>query len=414
MTDRLARSLVPLALLALSAGGCGGKDKKNEDGDVDTMEEPDAVDTSTDTAPDTEPDVPVDTGPDAEPDTGPDAEPDATDVTADEESDCVPGTEGSPPSEALDACLEAMGCIAMPDIGLLGDFGEFCVLRSFFELYPLYMSAMEILGVGMFQAFFEEVDAHASCVAAATTCDALFECVNGGVPSPTCATPDPAWPVIGLTCASDVLSICVNTEAGTTNGRVFRHDCATDGLACASLGVMGAICGRTDCTAAGDPACVGDDIDWCMASGVHVVVDCDDAARSSGGTCGDVDPSTTTIEVGCVPSGSACDPTSDAAYCDAEDLVECNATFSRWVPVDCTAMGTGWSCNDSTDPPDCVPDTSGWTCTLPVTPACDCDDVIFCNPMTGTDLRVECPDYGYATCGDTDLATIDIEAGCID
>jgi hypothetical protein len=117
--------------------------------------------------------------------------------------------------------------------------------------------------------------------------------------------------------------------------------------------------------------------------------------------------------VGCVPTGATCDTSSDAPYCDGDDLMECDPTFERWVGLDCSAIGTDWGCDDSTDPPECLPDVSGWTCVLDVEPECDCDDVVFCNPMDGTDLRLECPDYGFRTCGDTEPTSPEIDPGCI-
>jgi hypothetical protein len=291
---------------------------------------------------------------------------------------------------------------------------EFCYYRRYLENYPLYGPAMELFGMGMFMTVFAEIDGNADCIAAASGCDAVFGCMSGGSTSASCSTPDVDVPVFGQSCSGDVLTLCINTVEGSTDGRTFEHDCTDDGLECVSLGMMGAGCMRTDCTTAGDPACDGRDIDWCIGPGAHVVISCDEWAHGSGGRCDDVDPSTIEVEPGCVPRGRGCDSTSDAPTCDGDDLVECDADFDRWVTFDCTSLGTDWHCDDSSDPEECAPDTSGWTCTVPPEPASDCDDMVICNVFTGADMRVECPDYGYSTCGDIDPSTTELEPGCID
>lgn len=397
-------------LVATLAMGCGDK-KKDTTGDAsDVTDVPDAGDATTDVGPDATPDGESDVPADEEADVPGDA---PVDAPVDEGSDCVTGDAGSPPDEEMDACLKATSCITMPDMEE-SEFLDFCVYRGIFELYPLYVETFELFMMQLFQTFFVEVDASATCVAAAADCDEVFECLNGGATSPSCSTLDAAVPVLGLSCSGDVISMCVNNEAGTTNGRTFQHDCTDEGLDCVEIYGMGAGCMETDCTTAGDPTCSGRHIDWCIMSGAHLVIDCREVARGAGGRCGDADPSTTEVDVGCVPTGTSCDSSSDAAYCDGDDLMECNADFDRWVGIDCTEIGVDWFCDSSTDPGDCAPDISGWTCTLDPEPECDCDDVILCNPVTGADLRAHCPDYGFMTCGDTDTGTTGIQAGCID
>jgi hypothetical protein len=120
------------------------------------------------------------------------------------------------------------------------------------------------------------------------------------------------------------------------------------------------------------------------------------------------------MDTGCIPTGGSCDSTTDVPDCRGRWLFECDSTFDAWIGLDCRDIGAGWFCNDAVEPAECSPDITGWTCTLDPEPECECDDVILCNVITGEDLRVHCPDYGYRTCGDTDPGTTEIEVGCID
>lgn len=409
MHGRLTYVLVAWA--AAIAVACGAKGKETDADVGDTVDAWDLVEA--DVPVDTGPEVEPDTGPDVEPDAEPDTEPDVTDIIDDDAPDCIPSGVGSPPSADLDVCLRAANCVALPFPGG-GGFMEYCTSRSIYEGSPRYGEARVVMGMQMLEYFFEEVDANSSCIGAAGDCDAVLACLNGGSSSSTCTTPAPGRPVNGAGCTGDVLDVCIVVDAGTTNGRIFQHDCSSDGLSCVSFGVMGSACMQTDCTTSGDPACAGDDVDWCITAGAHVVIDCDEMSHGAGGTCGDVDPLTSVVEAGCVPSGGACDPTSDAAYCTGDVLNVCNTVYAGWTTRDCTLIGTGWYCNDTVDPNECRPDVSAWSCTLTPEPGCDCDDIVLCNPFTGTDLRVHCPDYGYRTCGDTDPSTPEIEVGCID
>jgi predicted small lipoprotein YifL len=398
--ERQFKAMIVL-LVALVLGACGGKGGESDEDATDVPDVEDVTDGTTDT------------GPDVELDVEPDVEPDAADVVEDEGPECIPGSVGSPPSEAMDACMKAGGCITLPDSGE-GGFMEFCVMRSFFEIIPIYAEPMELFGVGMFLDFFDDVDANTACIAAAADCDGVFRCLNGGADSPACSLPDPGMPVWGDSCTDDVLDLCMNVEQGTTNGRIIQHDCSADGLSCVTLGAIGAGCMQTDCATAGDPTCDGDDVDYCILSGAHMVFDCDEMSHGAGGTCGDVDPSTGDVEVGCVPSGAACDPLSDTPYCTAQRLHECDPDFEQWIRIDCTDIGTDWGCEESSGVGDCVPDITGWTCTLSPEPECDCDDVILCDPFAGSDLRIHCPDYDLRTCGDTDPVTPEVDVGCIE
>jgi len=408
MERSIKPALAAICLGSLLAAGCGGKGKNRDADAEDAADVPDGADAIVDADPDVAPDA----VPDADPDVPVDGASDGGDEP-DVEDDCVTSGVGSPPEADLDACLRVASCIAPPGDGPRSAM-EFCYYRHYLEGYPIFGEAMELFGMGMYMTIFAEIDGNVDCIGTATDCDAVFACMSGGSASASCTTPGVDVPIFGRSCSGDVLTLCINTVAGTTDGRTFEHDCTDDGLECVTLGTLGAACMQTDCTTAGDPTCDGRDIDWCIAPGAHVVISCDEWARGSGGRCDDMDPSTTVVEPGCVPRSRGCDSTSDAPYCDGDDLVECDGDFDRWVSFDCTSIGAGWSCNDAADPPDCEPDTSGWTCTLPPEPACDCDDVVICNMFTGADMRLECPDYGYSTCGDVDPSTIEVEVGCID
>jgi hypothetical protein len=192
---------------------------------------------------------------------------------------------------------------------------------------------------------------------------------------------------------------CVNVDPTTDAGREIIVPC-TSPSACQSVYGGFASCFMTDCTTAdSDPLCRSGNIDQCIASGTHLVIDCSAISMGAGGHCAMVDDGTGTGTdvAACIPSGSACDETSYTDSCSGDDLLRCE--MGHEYATDCTDIDTGWSCNSTAG--ECTPDVSSWTCTVTEGGVCDCDDLVFCDFTVGADVRLHCPDYGLSTCDDS-------------
>jgi hypothetical protein len=211
-----------------------------------------------------------------------------------------------------------------------------------------------------------------------------------------------------------VLQVCHGVERGTTNGRMIVHDCADDGLDCFA-DPMGAGCGHAgSCTAFG-LECVGDSVRLCMSSGPYLEYDCTEVALDGAATCGDADPDHAGLDPGCVPTGGACTPGTDAPHCTGLAGFECHPDHARWFQaIDCTDPSGRLDCAAGPTHVECQPDFTGVTCETPAeTTVCDCDDMLVCNPLAGTDMRFACPDLALDTCGDVDPDPVDTEYACM-
>lgn len=400
-----------LVAIPLLCAGCGGASKTDEDGTVDTQ---------TDTGTDPTGDAGDDTGADAADDPAPDEADDPEEVDTGEDpppdveedgEPCIPGDVGEPASDELLACVKALSCAPVP--GMDVDPGEFCVYVDAFLAGPIWFSGIDdVMGMHQILMLFAKVDDQEVCVAGAEGCEEVFACLNDDVAAECTMAVSDAW-AWGDSCDGDVLTVCQGTEIGTSDGLEYLHDCSDDGLECVEITGYGAWCMETGCDAAGDPECDGDEISYCLTDGAHVVYDCD-ALTDGQGTCGDVDPDTLELDAGCVPVTDECDPLTVDPHCEGDVLVECDGALGHWVEIDCSDVDEEWSCDDDSGVADCEPDPASWECTLPLEPACDCDDLVFCHPIEGVDVRVHCPDLGATTCGDQDPSTIELEAGCID
>jgi hypothetical protein len=382
----MARWIVVVLVGTIAA--CGGKDGMEGDADVG---EPDVADASdlTDGVEDPvgDPELDGEVDPDAAGDPGEDPGDDAAD-------DCVTSDVGSAPGDLTDACARMAICI---DPGNPRDNAGSCLLISLLgDWQPAYGEWRQILTAEAATTLWGEVDANSSCIAAASDCDAAWQCLHGGTTSPTCTLPRPsiaAWPT---GCDGGDVVYCINVDPTTTGGREITVACAGS-TTCMSLGGVYAGCFTSDCTSVdADPVCRSDDIDQCVASGMHMVIDCGEMARGAGGVCAMVDDGAGGTVASCVPTGSTCDASSYTDHCSGDDLVRCE--LDHEYASDCTAIGTGWTCNSTSA--ECVPDVSSWTCTVTEGGECDCDDLLFCDITVGADVRLHCPDYGLRTCAE--------------
>ena len=392
--------IVTVAACALIAG-CGSKSKSDADADA----APDGVDAADMTEGVDEPVVdPVEDGtvePDVDEDPVEDPVSDATDAPPDHPDDCVTGDVGATPSDLTDACVRMAACV---DPSNPRDNAGGCLLISLLgDWQPLYGDWREILIADGANMMWGEVIANASCIAAASDCDGAFACLHGGTTSPTCTLTSAdlsAWPV---GCSSGDLTVCVNVDPTTTGGREIIVPCPGT-TSCASLGTAFAGCFTSDCTTAdADPVCRSGNIDQCIASGMHLTIDCDALAMGAGGVCEMVDDGTgtgTTV-ASCVPTGSTCDSSSYTDSCSGDDLMRCE--LGHEYATDCTDVASGWTCSSTSA--ECVPDISSWTCSVTEGGECDCEDLLFCDITAGADVRLHCPDYGYGWCDDSGTTT---------
>ena len=373
--------------------GCGGKGGGDDTG-LDVTPDPDAdttegVDVPVD-APeeDTAGDVAVDDAAGADP------------VEDPAEDECVPSGVGSAPTEVTAACARVASCIDPADPGPVA---RNCLVMSLVaDWQPLYGTQRDILLAGSARSLWIQVFAHAACVAASIDCDEAFECMHGGTTSPACtlASPDMgAWPI---DCSGADVVYCINVDPSDVSGREIVVPCA-GGASCQVRGPI-ATCFYSDCTTPDSaPQCRAGSIDQCIAAGTHLVVDCDALSRGSGGACAMVDDGTGTPVATCIPTGPSCDPVTFVDRCEGTDLVRCE--LDHEYSADCADVDTGWRCNSTSG--ECVPDVTGWTCTVDESGLCDCDDLVFCDPTEGLDVRIDCTDYGM-TC-----QVVDGEAGCV-
>jgi hypothetical protein len=250
---------------------------------------------------------------------------------------------------------------------------------------------------GIVLTFLEEVNRTASCIVEAQDCDKVLQCLHGATEPGVCTTPSASLPAWGLDCTGNILIACIVTVPGTTSGVLFEYNCSRDGLDCVSTPAMSA-CMSMDCSTPSEPTCYDARVDRCIQEGAHLIVDCGEIAGIFGGMCGDADPAMDGEQIGCVPTRGACDPSTDHPMCEGTLLLECDPLFCRLVATDCSGIGPGWVCNASSGEAQCSPETGLWTCELPVEPSCDCTDVVMCDPHSGQDLRIHCPDLGLETC----------------
>lgn len=395
----MAGKWIVLTLIGALVAGCGGKSKKDSDADV--SEEPDAVDVP-DMTEGVEDSLDVADDGTADPDAVEDPAADTVDDGVDATDDCEISGVGAAPGDLADSCARIAECVdpANPR----DNAGECLHVSILGDWQPVYGDWLGILlGEGTMR-MWGEVESQASCIAAAADCDGAFQCLHAGTASPSCTlaiSGVPAWPV---GCSGDDLVVCVNVDPLTISGREVIVPCPA-ATTCSTLGIALAGCFSSDCTTPDTaPTCRMGNIDHCVSAGRHLVINCSEMAKGVGGTCEMVDDGTGTLSASCVPTGAACDPVSDADYCDGDDLVRC--ALGHEYASDCTDIGSGWSCNSTLA--ECEPDTSGWTCTATESGTCDCEDIIFCDVTVGTDVRLHCPDYGLRTC---DYAGI--QADCI-
>jgi hypothetical protein len=309
------------------------------------------------------------------------------------------------PPERYEACVRAGLCDATASLSNM-DFFRLCTVNeNRLSAERKYGNATQILMMNYAGYYATEVASHESCVANAANCEAVFKCVNGGADSATCTVPAVSVLAYGASCTGNILNVCRQTVLNTTQGRFMQHDCTLDGLVCVQ-GSTGAACAKADCSTAGNATCLGDGktVDYCVAPGVHITIDCAARAGLSGGQCSNG---------ACVPTGAAC-TSSDPETCTNANAVAqfCHSTYHQWVGEVCADLSANFKCYSQGNLAACVADPAMINCGT--TPYCDCDDLITCDVgYDGLPMRVHCPDYGFATCGDRDPATAGVQPGCI-
>ncbi|HUT79395.1 MAG TPA: hypothetical protein VM285_16980 [Polyangia bacterium] len=425
-------ALICALLLALGLGACGGSDDDDgtgtdADSDADTDADSDA-DSDADTDADTDADADTDSDADTDTDTDSDSDTD-TDTDTDSDSDeCIPSTDGNPPLEEMDACLTAIGCVGSPPFGGASGIWGACLGEQEFSRDPVFGSAATIFIIEQWDLFAKAAKANAACIAGAADCEEVVACMNGSDATEECEGHYRL--VFGQSCAGDVANVCMPKQDetpdmyGVVSGWIFERDCAAEGKQCVEIGLYNGVwpvvvCGEEDCTLPGMPesGCNsgdGDLVDLCPDTPGAWTVDCNTFAGPGGGTCAfdptDTDTDTTNDEYVCVPATDPCDPLDDDDYCDGDVLMECDYDLQLWIATDCT-LEPGWTCDDTYTL--CLPPEND--CEAFGQPACDCDDLVVCNPFSGQDERLHCPDYGAETCGDvdTDTETDQVNWGCM-
>jgi hypothetical protein len=263
----------------------------------------------------------------------------------------------------------------------------------------LYGNGGALLIQELIYGLWTEVFANAACIAAAADCDGVFSCMHGGEASPGCTLPDASLPAFPSGCDGSDVTICVNVIPTDDSGREVLVPCR-GGRICRGISGVFAGCFLPDCTTTDpDPVCRDGDIDQCILAGVHANFDCDVLSRGSGGTCEMVDDGsgTGTMEPACVPTGAACDETTYTPSCSGTSTMRC--ALGHEYPTDCSDIQPGWSCNPTNG--ECIPDVLSWECTVPDRGICDCDDILFCDPTVGHDVRIPCADLDLRTCEDS-------------
>jgi len=321
---------------------------------------------------------------------------------------CVPAGDGVAPSDTFNACLIATSCFTAIGTGFPGAdyFLGFCVNRTLGGPAP-GLDDKPAEGAGeawmwtLQMALYDEAEAHADCVVAATSCDEVLECLNGGSPSAACTGSSfQYFPVEGVSCesGSDVINYCLHTDGDMAGGHMIQHDCAADGLTCIEPASGGAVCGivsdSTECPGFGVAGCDDNVAYACVAEGIKYELDCDNHPYLENVVCGDAEPGEDAY--GCIPTGGACDPDTDQPSCDGTTLVECDEDTGLWGRIDCTALGSNVTCESELN--GCYFDTDNVACGMDTAAYCDCDAVVYCDRVTGEMTRLNCPDYGFTTC----------------
>ncbi len=321
---------------------------------------------------------------------------------------CVAAGDGVTPGDTFNACLIAASCFSGIGTGTPGAeyFLGFCVNRSLGGPAP-GLDVKPAAGAGetwmwtLQMALYDEAEAHAGCVVAATSCDEVLECINGGSPSSACTGSSfQYFPVEGVSCeaGSNVINYCLHTDGDMSGGHMIQYDCAAQGLTCIEPTSGGAVCGiasdATECPGFGTAGCDNNVAYACIAEGIKYELDCDNHAYLESATCGDAEPGQDAY--GCIPTGATCDFSSDQPSCDGTTLVECDEDTGLWGRIDCPALGSNITCDSDSN--GCYFDVSNVACGMDTPAYCDCDAVVYCDRVTGEMTRLNCPDYGFTTC----------------
>ena len=178
------------------------------------------------------------------------------------------------------------------------------------------------------------------CVAAATSCDAVYACLNAGTATTGCTPPNDSFR--GRSCEGNTLIACTETGVGEPMIEA-RADCRAHGLTCVEIGVAGE---------ESIPACVNSRASDTLATG-QMKVTCSgyianvqvlnavmtyDCRSFMGSTCvaGDYTGDFEAAQF-CEPSTVVCDSNTFEEHCDGNSVVECrNGLESR---EDCASYG---------------------------------------------------------------------------